>query len=251
MAIVGAGGFGRETYDLIRSCDPHSARWDIAGFVDAMADSSHLSAIGSQWLGNDQDFLSGGRADSVLLAVGDPHLRARLATRYRDAGVSIANFIHPSADVGSNTTVGEGCIVSAGAMVMNSSRLGAFTNIDRRAMVGHDSRIDDFGTLHPADDRTPAMDLDIDPRENLSDALNSSDFIVWGSLVVGDAHAFLTRPLERASDLNFGTTEEGFLSSLRRLDQAAALIPKAANDFFRLNSTLCSWRNVTSIEYAS
>ena len=150
MAIVGAGGFGRETYDLIRSCDPHSARWDIAGFVDAMADSSHLSAIGSQWLGNDQDFLSGGRADSVLLAVGDPHLRARLATRYRDAGVSIANFIHPSADVGSNTTVGEGCIVSAGAMVMNSSRLGAFTNIDRRAMVGHDSHIDDFGTLHPA-----------------------------------------------------------------------------------------------------
>ena len=150
LAIVGAGGFGRETYDLIRSCDPHSARWDIAGFVDAMADATLLSAIGSHWLGTDEDFLSGGRADSVLLAVGDPHLRSRLATRYRDAGVSIASFVHPSADVGTNTSLGEGCIVSARAMVMNSSRLGDFANVDRRAMVGHDSRIDDFGTLHPA-----------------------------------------------------------------------------------------------------
>lgn len=150
LAIVGAGGFGRETYDLIRSCDPHSDRWHIAGFVDAAGDASLLSAIGAQWLGSDDDFLATAPVDSVLLAVGDPHLRARLATRYRDAGVPFARFIHPSAEVGSHTTIGEGSIVSSGAMVMNNSRLGDFTNIDRRAMVGHDCHIDDFGTLHPA-----------------------------------------------------------------------------------------------------
>lgn len=150
LAIVGAGGLGRETYDLIRAYDPHSAMWEIAGFVDASADASFLSSIGAKWLGDDEDFLSGGLADSVLLAIGDPNVRARIAQRYRQAGARFASFIHPSAEIGTSTSFGDGCIVSAGAMVMNNAHLGDFTNIDRRAMVGHDSRIDDFGTLHPA-----------------------------------------------------------------------------------------------------
>jgi sugar O-acyltransferase (sialic acid O-acetyltransferase NeuD family) len=150
LAIVGAGGFGRETYDLIRSSDPFAERWSIAGFIDPMADETLLSTIGAKWLGGDDDFLATPRADAVLIAIGDPHIRARIATRYREAGASIADFIHPSVELGSNTFWGEGCIVSSGVMLMNNSRLGAFTNLDRRSMVGHDSILGDFATLHPA-----------------------------------------------------------------------------------------------------
>ena len=150
LAIVGAGGFGRETYDMIRSSDPLSEQWNIAGFVDPMADETLLSLIGSEWLGSDDDFLASPCADSVLIAIGDPHLRARIATQYRDAGASIAEFIHPNVELGSNITRGEGCILSSGVMLMSNSHLGAFTNLDRRSMVGHDSNLGDFATLHPA-----------------------------------------------------------------------------------------------------
>lgn len=150
LAIVGAGGFGRETFDLIRSSDPLAERWSIAGFIDPMADETLLSLIGSEWLGDDDDFLVTPKADAVLIAVGDPYLRARIADRYREVGVSIADFIHPSVELGSNTVWGEGCIVSSGVMLMNNSRLGDFANLDRRAMVGHDSIVGDFATLHPA-----------------------------------------------------------------------------------------------------
>ena len=149
VAIVGAGGFGRETYDLIRSCDTAEVPWDVAGFVDDKVDGALLASMGSKWLGTDDDFLSTGQADSVLIAVGDPFLREKLTNRYRAAGVSFTNFVHPSAMVGSNVDIGEGCIVSAGVMLMNNVRLGSFSNIDRRCMVGHDSVVEDYGTLHP------------------------------------------------------------------------------------------------------
>lgn len=112
--------------------------------------------------------------------------------------------------------------------------------------------------LHP--------DCRFDLTPSIQGALAASDVVVTGAMtsvsieavasgrstfMVGDAHAFLTSPLERASDPNFVTTAEGFLSSLRRLDQAEALIPKSANDFFRVNSTLRSWWKVTTIENAS
>ena len=112
--------------------------------------------------------------------------------------------------------------------------------------------------LHP--------DCRFDLTPSIQDALAASDVVVTGAMssvsieavacgrstfMVGDAHAFLTSPLERAVNLNFVATAEGFLSSLRRLDQAEALLPKAANEFFRVNSTLCSWRKVTTIEWAS
>ncbi|MDA9802787.1 NeuD/PglB/VioB family sugar acetyltransferase [bacterium] len=150
LAIVGAGGFGRETYDQVLSSDPFSERWSLSGFIDPMADEELLLSMGSRWLGSDSDFLDASSADAVLIAVGDPQLRYRIASLYRAAGVSIADFIHPSVECGSLTFWGEGCIISSGVMLMNNSILGNFVNLDRRSMIGHDSRIGDFATLHPA-----------------------------------------------------------------------------------------------------
>lgn len=149
LAIVGAGGFGRETYDLVYSSDPRAEHWNIVGFVDPAADEQILERMGSMWLGGDDDFLAAPRADAVLLAISDPHLRATIAAKYQGAGIPIAQFVHPSVELGSCTLIGEGCIISAGVMLMNKAKLGAYVHLDRRTMVGHDSSIDDFATLHP------------------------------------------------------------------------------------------------------
>lgn len=149
IVIVGAGGFGRETFDLVRHADPRAERWSIEGFVDDLADRALLSNIGASWLGPENDFLREPHVDRFLLAVGDPGLRLRIAEKYTAAGLKPQGFVHPSAIIGTNVTLGKGCIISAGAMVMNSCRLGDYVNIDRGAAVGHDSTLDDFATLHP------------------------------------------------------------------------------------------------------
>ena len=148
-AIVGAGGLGRETFDLIRSVDPQGKQWMIAGFIDIDADERLLNAMGTPWLGTDDDFLKTQDSDSVFLAVGDPCLRSQLAERYQAAGVQLETFIHPNAVIGSLTFIGMGCILSAGAMVMNSCQLDSCVVVDRGTMIGHDSQIGNFVTLHP------------------------------------------------------------------------------------------------------
>lgn len=149
-AIIGAGGLGRETFDLIRSFDPQGEQWEIQGFIDKAPDERLLNDMGSKWLGTDDDFLGAPDSDCVVLAVGDPQIRSYLAQHYVEAGVPIASIIHPTAIVGSLTSIGVGSIVSAGAMVLNNCQIGSFVLIDRSAMVGHDCVIRDFVTLHPA-----------------------------------------------------------------------------------------------------
>ena len=150
IAIVGAGGFGRETFELIRLCDPFHEVWEISGFISDAVDEHRLETLGSCWLGTDDDFLATPKSDAVLLAIGDSRVRSRLANKYREAGVQIESFIHPNALVARAASIGEGCILSAGCMIMTSCQIGNFVNVDRGAMVGHDSSIADFSTLNPA-----------------------------------------------------------------------------------------------------
>lgn len=149
LVIVGAGGFGRETFDSIRHSDPVEEKFRILGFVDENPDQELLAAMGAHWLGSDADFLAQPTVPNYLLAVGDPHLRQTLAAKFGDAGLNAVTFVHSEATIGSNVMIGEGSIISAHAMVMNGSRLGRFVNVDRGAAVGHDGRIADFATLHP------------------------------------------------------------------------------------------------------
>lgn len=149
LVIVGAGGFGREIFDSIRHSDPAEKRFRILGFVDENPDRELLAAMGTQWLGSDAEFLSQSTTLNYVLAVGEPHLRQALATKYGDAGLTAVTFVHSAAVIGSNVIIGEGSIISAHAMVMNGSRIGRFVNVDRGAAVGHDGRVADFATLHP------------------------------------------------------------------------------------------------------
>lgn len=193
LAIVGAGGFGRETYDQVLSSDPFSDRWRLAGFIDPMADEELLLSMGSSWLGGDYDFLEASSADAVLIAVGDPHLRGRIATLYRAAGVDIADFVHPSVEYGSRTSWGEGCIILSGVMLMTNSILGNFVNLDRRSMIGHDSHIGDFATLHPA--AVMSGNVTVGAYARLGTCSCILPNISIGSSVVVGAGAVVTSPI--------------------------------------------------------
>ena len=55
--------------------------------------------------------------------------------------------VHPSAQLGAGTTVGEGCVVGAGVQTGSRCRIGHHVVIHADTLIGSDVRIDDHATL--------------------------------------------------------------------------------------------------------
>jgi sugar O-acyltransferase (sialic acid O-acetyltransferase NeuD family) len=151
LVIVGAGGFGRETLDVVRAIDPFGSRWQFVGFVaDSKPEAGLLERIDASFLGDDEAFLKGPIATHYVVAIGDPTLRRRVAERYDAANLLPVSLIHPSAWIGSDVEVGEGVVVCAHTSITTNIRIGRHVHIDRLATVGHDSVLEDYVTLHPS-----------------------------------------------------------------------------------------------------
>jgi sugar O-acyltransferase (sialic acid O-acetyltransferase NeuD family) len=151
LVIVGAGGFGRETLDVVRAIDPTGATWSFIGFVAGDApDTDLLHRIDATWLGNDEEFLRLPSATHYVVAIGDPALRRELSQRYDDAGLKPVTLVHPSSLIGSDVQIGEGSIICSHTSITTNIRIGRHVHVDRTTTVGHDSVIEDYVTLHPS-----------------------------------------------------------------------------------------------------
>jgi len=59
----------------------------------------------------------------------------------------VSGAIHPSAQVGAGTTLGEGCVIGPNVRVGTGCRLGNHVVIHADTVVGNDVRIDDHASL--------------------------------------------------------------------------------------------------------
>src|SRR5688572_18178867 len=77
IAIVGAGGFGREVLLLLHQINQVRPTWQIQGFYD---DNTRQPATinGVPYLGPLADLLRVNTPLALVLAVGDPRVKARL-----------------------------------------------------------------------------------------------------------------------------------------------------------------------------
>lgn len=151
LAIVGAGGFGRETRALLSELSRSKDDWTFVGFVSSdQPDESLLARIDARWIGDDESFLANPIATHYVVAVSDPVTRERLAARYDAAGLKAATLVHPSASIGPDVLLGAGSIVCAQASLTTNITVGRHVHIDRVVTIGHDAVIEDFVTLHPA-----------------------------------------------------------------------------------------------------
>jgi sugar O-acyltransferase (sialic acid O-acetyltransferase NeuD family) len=195
VVIVGAGGFGREVLDVLRSIDPYGARWRFAGFVaDDEPDAGLLDRIHASFLGNDETFLRHPTATHYTVAIGDPCLRRLLVERYDAAGLKPISLIHPTASIGSDVLIGEGAVVCAHVSITTNIRIGRHVHIDRMATIGHDSVIDDFVTLHPGSVISGAVHIGSGTRVGTNASI-LPEVLISHDVVIG-AGAVLTKDAE-------------------------------------------------------
>ncbi len=145
VAVVGAGGHGRELADIVRAVHAADGSVTLLGVVDdGDPDLAILARAGLRFLGGCNTLT--GREVEVFLGVGAPKIRALLAARFSDPTSCV---VHPTATIGADSRIGAGAVLAQGAIVTTNVEIGRHSHINLAASVSHDCRIGDFVTVSP------------------------------------------------------------------------------------------------------
>ncbi|MEQ7128251.1 acetyltransferase [Actinopolymorpha sp. B11F2] len=166
LYIVGAGGFGRETYDAVLAARDHADRGTERGHEGRGYDRGQAAPVvfcdhsragerirGLTVIHPDDADPDSDPADETgagfVVAIADPAVRMRLSAEFAARGFTPRTVVHPRAVIGPETTVGAGSVILALAHVSSSCVLGRHTQVNYTASVGHDAALEDFATVFP------------------------------------------------------------------------------------------------------
>ena len=148
MVIIGAGGFGREVLDVVRAIDAAGGNWNFIGFLDdGDVDVDRLARIDARHLGRCSDFDK--FASCYVIGIGSAEARKTLASQLDAVGGQASTLVHPSSTMGADTTMGEGCVITAGVRLTTNIRIGSHVDLHVNSTVGHDSVLEDFVSVFP------------------------------------------------------------------------------------------------------
>lgn len=155
LVVVGAGGFGRETLDVVEAINRSSPSpaFEVLGVLDSSpsdANLERLAARGIAFLGGEDAWLKSGNRAGYLIGVGSPGARRKIDAKFSLAGLVAATVVHPTAILGSQVTTSEGVIICSGVQVSTNVRLGRHVHLNPNSTIGHDSVLADFVSVNPA-----------------------------------------------------------------------------------------------------
>jgi sugar O-acyltransferase (sialic acid O-acetyltransferase NeuD family) len=150
IAIYGAGGFGRETLEMIRQINLLSDKWNCLGFFD---DGRKIGETvdGYEILGGINEVNAWSQDLSVALTVADPLIRRKLMSGMTNPRIDFPALTHPAAILGGiDNKIGKGSIITAGVICTIGISIGEFVIVNLASTIGHDVSIGDCCTLMPA-----------------------------------------------------------------------------------------------------
>ena len=146
LLIVGAGGFGREVLDAALDVPASERDWDVAGFLDDRVEILKGKNCPLPIVGTPEAYQFADE-DRVVCAIGDPRTRLRYCRQLQARGARFASVIHPTAIVGFNSRISEGCILCPYSGISNNVTLGNYVVLNAYSGVGHDATIAEGCTL--------------------------------------------------------------------------------------------------------
>jgi sugar O-acyltransferase (sialic acid O-acetyltransferase NeuD family) len=140
LVVVGAGGFGREVADLARTLGRV-----VHGFLDDAPPNG--PTLPAPLLGALDASVA--LESDLVLAIGQPHVKARALTRLPSDGRFSSPLVHPSAVVVDGAALGTGSVIAALAVVMVDTSIGEHVLVNYGATIGHDARIGARSSIMP------------------------------------------------------------------------------------------------------
>lgn len=150
IAIVGAGGFGREVKMLIDQINSASKQYEFIGYYDDGI-SSGTMVNGFPVLGKVIDINVVNYELNIVLAIGMPSLKKEIFNRINNPLIKYPTIIHPNVLIGTdNVSIGEGTILCAGNIITVDISIGKYVIFNLGCTVGHDTVIEDFCSFMPS-----------------------------------------------------------------------------------------------------
>jgi sugar O-acyltransferase (sialic acid O-acetyltransferase NeuD family) len=152
LLLIGTSGYAKEIAQIVRRIDPHRARWHTISYVAASRDEMDTALLFGRVDYCDDDILSGDVTADAAIALGEPHLRQRVAARYAVArGLTYPNLVDPAVDYDQALIeMGTGNVIHRNVVMTFNVAIGNFNFFNKGAIIGHDVKMGSFNTINPA-----------------------------------------------------------------------------------------------------
>jgi len=149
LLLIGAGGFARETVELVRAVNREAPTWDLLGMLDDDPGKHGTYVHGVPILG--PCTVARKRGDARLAACvaspEDPLRRLRLVARLELPPERYATLLHPRATIADSASVGPGSVLHANTVLTADVRLGAHVAAMPSVVLTHDDVVGDGVTF--------------------------------------------------------------------------------------------------------
>lgn len=150
IAIIGAGGFGREVKMLIDQINAVEKKYECIGYFDDGKEKGTL-INGLPVLGKVSDLNAVTEVVSVALALGNPEYKKKVVTLIDNVNVIFETLIHPTVLIGiDEVTIGKGTIICAGNILTCNIAIQDYVTLNLACTIGHDTVLENFVSLMPA-----------------------------------------------------------------------------------------------------
>lgn len=150
IAIIGAGGFGREVKTLIDQINAVTPKYEFIGYYD---DGKEKGTLINTFpvLGKVSDLNSLTGEISVALALGNPVYKKNVVTLIDNQNISFETLIHPSVIMGSDeVSIGIGAVICAGCILTCNISIKDYVTLNLACTIGHDTILENYVSLMPA-----------------------------------------------------------------------------------------------------
>jgi sugar O-acyltransferase (sialic acid O-acetyltransferase NeuD family) len=149
LLLVGAGGFARETLELVGAVNRAAPRWEVRGLLDDDAALHGTLVGGVEVLGPAAAVADhpDARVAACVASPGEPFRRLRLVDRLALPPDRWATLVHPAAVVAVSASIGPGSVLHAGTVLTADVRLGAHVAVMPAVVLTHDDVVEDGVTF--------------------------------------------------------------------------------------------------------
>lgn len=146
LGIYGAGGLGREIYEIALRRNAASALWNKIVFIDDFSDEGDF--FGTKRIQFDS-LLSHKNEYECVIAVGEPSSREKLFQKLTHENIKLTCLIDPTAIVSPTAKINNGTIICEYSTIHTGVALGYNTLIQPFCDIGHDITVGNHTVLSP------------------------------------------------------------------------------------------------------
>lgn len=147
LIIVGAGGMGREVFSWLSHEIRGKKDLRIKGFLDDKSEALVGLSYPVKVVGSISDYQPSNN-ESLVVSILDPKIKKQIVESLAHKGANFYTLIHPSAIIGTNVSIGKGCVICPGCILTNDITIGDFVFINASSTIGHDSIIGEYTSVN-------------------------------------------------------------------------------------------------------